>query len=321
MARKREIVAQAKKTKTPNVISYDIQKNFFIEDCISRNLKESSIAQYNFFIIYFQTYLKQNNHTMLVDMIEESDIQGFISYLRNQRRNQQSSINSAIRHLRPFFNYMTNKKVITINPMANIKKGKEDQKPIIPFTHEQVQKLLKTPDKTHFVGFRDVCIMLVLCDTGMRISECLNIRYEDINFETGSIILKTTKNRTSRVVGIGEPVRKEIKRFIKSWLPAIKRTDYIFQSYDGEHNLSIRTFQENFKEYGIKANIEGVRVSPHTARHYFAINFLKNGGSTSSLRTVLGHIDLKVVEKYLYWSDSEVVEQNIRYSPMNQLNI
>jgi integrase/recombinase XerD len=118
---------------------------------------------------------------------------------------------------------MEQREIIHINPMKNIKKGKVDQKPIIPFTHDQVQNLLKTPDKSTFVGFRDVGIMIVLIDTGMRINECLNIKIEDIDFETGSIILKTTKNRTSRVVGISELTRREIKRLIKTWLSDAKK--------------------------------------------------------------------------------------------------
>lgn len=303
MARKREVISKVKKTRTQHVIAYDIQKSCFIENCVDRNLKEGSIAMYNIYITHFQTYLKQNNHSMMVDMIEESDIQGFLSYLRNIRNNQQSTINSAMRHLRPFFNYMLEREIIRKNPMANMKKGKVDEKPIIPFTHEQVLALLKTPDKSTFVGFRDVCIVMGLIDTGMRVNECLNIKIEDIDFETGTIILKTTKNRTSRVVGISESTRGEIKRFIRFWLPEGKKSDYLFQSYDGENKLAIRSFQGNLKNYGKLAEIEGVRCSPHTFRHYFAINFLKNGGSTSSLRTVLGHIDLKVVEKYLYWAE------------------
>jgi integrase/recombinase XerD len=184
-----------------------------------------------------------------------------------------------------------------------------------------VQLLLKSTDKSTFVGFRDTCIMMVLIDTGMRINECLNIKIEDIEFETGSLILKTTKNRTSRIVGISEPTRREIKKFIKIWLSNAPKSNYLFQSFNGENKLAIRSFQSNLKIYGEQIGIEGVRCSPHTFRHYFAINFLKNGGSTSALRTVLGHIDLAVVEKYLYWSNDEIVEQNIRYSPMNQLGL
>lgn len=234
---------------------------------------------YSLYITYFQTYLRLNNHPMAVDMIEESDIRDFLSYLRNSRNNQQSSINSAIRHLRPFFSYMVQRQVIINNPMANIPKGKVDEKPIIPFSHEQVQILLNTPDKSRYVGFRDVCIMMVLIDTGMRINECLNMKIEDIDFETGTVILKTTKNRTSRVVGISEPTRKEIKRFMRIWLPNSQKRDSLFQSFDGSNQLAIRSFQGNLTKYGQLAGIEGVRCSPHTYRHYFAINFLKNGGS------------------------------------------
>jgi len=171
------------------------------------------------------------------------------------------------------------RQVIINNPMANIPKGKVDEKPIIPFSHEQVQILLNTPDKSRYVGFRDVCIMMVLIDTGMRINECLNMKIEDIDFETGTVILKTTKNRTSRVVGISEPTRKEIKRFMRIWLPNSQKRDSLFQSFDGSNQLAIRSFQGNLTKYGQLAGIEGVRCSPHTYRHYFAINFLKNGGS------------------------------------------
>ena len=322
MARQREIIANAKKKQRKIVtpLGMETQIDNYIQYCAEKNLKESTIDSYVFYLAYFKTYLRGKQHTLLVDDIKEKDIKDFLNNLREVRENAQATINSAISSIRPFFTYLVSEGRILINPMESIIKGKIDKKPIIPFTLEQLNKLLKQPDKSRYVGFRDFCIMLLLIDTGMRIQECLNIKINDVKFKDSRIVLDKTKNRTPRIVGINEITKAELKRFLGMCMKDCDRDEYLFQNQDGEQ-LKKRTIQENIKKYGQQAKIKDVRVSPHTFRHTFAINYIKNGGSTASLRAVLGHLTIETVEKYLYWSDSEIVEQNIKYSPVTCMNI
>jgi len=83
-----------------------------------------------------------------------------------------------------------------------------------------------------------------------------------------------------------------------------------------------QTIQANYREYGNHANNDPrIRVSPHTFRNTYAINFLKNGGSTASLREQLGHRTIETVEKYLYWSSEDKLEEFQKYSPLDNMDI
>lgn len=124
---------------------------------------------------YLKRYLEENQHSLLVDEITERDLKDFLSFMRKTKGNNQATLNSAIASIRPFFNYLIDQEVIQDHPMARVKKGKVDQKPIIPFSTDDIKNLLQQPDKSRQAGYRDYCMMLMLLSTGMRITECLNL--------------------------------------------------------------------------------------------------------------------------------------------------
>ena len=93
----------------------------------------------------------------------------------------------------------------------------------------------------------------------------------------------------------------------------------MFQNQDSG-KLAYKTIHDNLNEYGKQANIDPrIRVSPHTYRHTYAINYLKNGGSTASLREQLGHRTIETVEKYLYWLSDDKLEEFQKYSPLDNM--
>ncbi|AFM41010.1 site-specific recombinase XerD [Desulfosporosinus acidiphilus SJ4] len=323
MARKSAVISPVKR-KSRKIVAptdYSIQFDDYLIHCEERNLTQGSIEGYRFYLGYLKKYLEENEHSLLVDEITERDIKDFLNFMRKTKNNTQATINSAIASIRPFFNYLIEQEIIQDHPMAKIKKGKIDQKPIIPFSNEDIKNLLKQPDKSRHAGYRDYCMMLMLLSTGMRISECLNLTISDIDFKNNRILIRESKNRTPRIVGMAKKIKPELQRFIRLCLPNAKPFDILFQNQDGG-KLADNTIQENFREYGVQANIDPrIRVSPHTYRHTYAINYLKNGGSTASLREQLGHRTIETVEKYLYWSTDDKLEEFEKYNPLDKMEL
>ncbi|WP_088226124.1 tyrosine-type recombinase/integrase [Desulfosporosinus sp. FKB] len=321
MARKSAIVTPAKRKSRKIIVptDYSIQFDDYLNHCEERNLTQGTVEGYRFYLGYLKRYLEENQHSLLVNEIVERDIRGFLTYMRKAKDNNQATLNSAIASIRPFFNYLIEQDVIKDHPMARIKKGKVDQKPIIPFSSEDIQNLLKQPDKSRHAGYRDYCMMLMLLSTGMRISECLNLTISDVDFKNNRILIRESKNRTPRIVGMAKKIKPELQRFIRLCLSNAKPFDFLFQNHDSK-KLADNTIQANFREYGKQANIDPrIRVSPHTFRHTYAINYLKNGGSTASLREQLGHRTIETVEKYLYWSSDDKLEEFQKYSPLDNM--
>jgi len=321
MARKSPIITTVKRKprKIQTLTDYSIQFDDYLIHCEERNLTSKSIKGYRYYLSYLKKYLEENQHSLLVDEITERDLKDFFNFMRG-KGNTQATINSAIASIRPFFNYLIEQEVIKDHPMVRIKKGKVDQKPIIPFSNEDIHNLLLQPDKSRQAGYRDYCIMLMLLSTGMRISECLCLTISDIDFKNNRILIQKSKNRTSRIVGMAKKIKSELQRYIRLCLVDSNPYDMFFQNQDGG-KLAIRTIQENISEYGKQANIDPrIRVSAHTFRHTYAINYLKNGGSTASLREQLGHRTIETVEKYLYWSNDDKLEEFNKYNPLDNMD-
>ena len=235
MARKREIVADTKR-RTRKIVTptaFSVQVDNYVAKCVERNLKQSTIDSYVFYLSYFKSYLASNSHPLLVDEINQADVKGFFNFMRNGRDNKQATINSAIASIRPFFNFLVTEEIIFESPMAKISKGKVDKNSIIPFTENELSRLFKEPNKSAFVGFRDYCLMLVLISTGVRISECLNLRINDVDFKNNRIIVTESKNRQPRIVGLASKMKPELQRFIRVCMNDCQPTDYLFQGQDG----------------------------------------------------------------------------------------
>jgi len=183
MARKSAIVTPVKRKsrKIQSPTDYSIQFDDYLNHCEERNLTQGTVESYRFYLGYLKKYLEENQHSLLVDDIMERDLKDFLTFMRKTKGNNQATLNSAIASIRPFFNYLIGQEVIQDHPMARIKKGKVDQKPIIPFSNEDIHNLLQQPDKSRHAGYRDYAMMLMLLSTGMRISECLNLTISDID--------------------------------------------------------------------------------------------------------------------------------------------
>lgn len=95
-------------------------------------------------------------------------------------------------------------------------------------------------------------------------------------------------------------------------------TDAIFVNMDNEQ-ISTRALQDKMHAYGCKADITGVRVSPHTFRHTMAKFYILNGGDPFTLRRILGHASLKMVDYYVELFSSDIKQQHKKFSPVENM--
>ena len=178
------------------------------------------------------------------------------------------------------------------------------------FSEEQIQRLLKQPDQRSFTGFRDYTLMLLLLETGVRISECLGIRLSDINMKMGTILIRG-KGAKERMV----PFQSKMKKVLQSYLEVrgAALTDALFITVDGT-TVSKRHIQELIRQYGETARITDVRVSPHTFRHTMAKFYILAGGDIFSLQRILGHSSLETVRIYVEMFSHNVQNQHRKFS-------
>lgn len=227
-----------------------------------------------------------------------------------------TTINHYIRTTQQFFAFLLEEGYLLGDPAKPLKKVKAPKVIIEAFTVDQVRELIAMPNKKTFVGFRDYCIMLVLLDTGLRLSELLNIRLDDVDLQQRKIKVMG-KGAKERYVYFNTTTRDALKRYMDV------RGQNLFHSFlwisreDGP--LKRETIQERLAQYGQQAGLKNVRVSPHTFRHTFAKLFILNGGNTLALQNLLGHSTLEMVRHYVNLWGTDLQAMHRQYSPVDRL--
>jgi len=160
----------------------------------------------------------------------------------------------------------------------------------------------------------------LLLDSGIRVSELVNINLEDVNLAEGWITIKVGKGGKERIVPVGSVVQKSLWKYINRFRsqPLTQKVTRLFLSDDGLP-LTRSGIQQMLRRCGKRAGISGVRCLPHTFRHTFAKSYLVNGGDIFSLQKILGHSSLASVRTYLNLFGTDIKKQHQKYSPADNL--
>jgi len=286
-----------------------------------------TIEWYTCFLDKFLRFLKSRSYPVNVDKINKYHIREFIRYLQVEARTphqnkplSQATVQGYVRTLKSFFSWVTREEYITVNPMIKIPVPKAITKVTNTFSHEQVVKLLAVYKGSNGLGYRNLTILLLLLDSGIRVSELVGIDIEDIYLSEGAIKIRRAKGNKERLVPVGSMVQKTLWKYVYHYRPEpmTYKITRLFLSEDGVP-LTKSGIQQMLRRCGKKAGISGVRCSPHTFRHTFAKNYLLNGGDIFSLQKILGHSSLASVRVYLNLFPGDVKKQHQRFSPVDSM--
>ncbi|AMR05743.1 tyrosine-type recombinase/integrase [Bacillus thuringiensis] len=318
------------------VTTYTFQElfNIYMFAKETEGLARRTLENKKGYFLVFHRYLEEHHEDVTPNTLDTNTILEFLYYLKNDHVKHKinhcvkekyksvgvsvSYINTIMKHMRAFYNFLVEVEYIQLNPFTKIKSLKEAQDNIEALSVDQLKTLLKQPNQRTYAGFRDYVLMMLLADTGMRISEALNLQQEDIDFKTNVIELKdtNTKNRKTRYV----PISQKTSKLLRELLVEIEGFDtlHIFTTVYG-NTVDPARFRQRLKTYGNNAGIKGVRVSPHTFRHTFAKYYLLNNGDVMTLQKILGHSSIEMVRKYVNITSKDIIIQHNKHSPINNL--
>lgn len=294
----------------------------------------NTIRIYTTALSILQRFLERKGYPTDVTRIGPEEIREFISYLQNVKAFMEHpftgpqkkglaghTINCYLRAIRAFWGWLTAEEIIEINPFDKIKIPKPPKKVIMPFSEAQIHALLNTVDTKSAIGFRDWAIILTLLDTGIRVSELTDLKLEDANLEQRHLKIRGKGNK-ERIVPIGISVQRAIARYSTKYRtnPIYPLSDNLFLNRDGVL-LTPNRIESIIERYASKAGIQGVRASPHTFRHSFAVSYLRNGGDVFTLQRILGHETLDMVRNYVNVAQYDLQEAHLRCSPVDNLKI
>jgi site-specific recombinase XerD len=315
-------------------VNLDDLMNSYSFSARTEGKSEKTIAIYTTALRVLLDFLRRNKLPIQVDRIGVEEVRRFITYLQSSRAYQRHpftkpqekrlsghTINCYLRAMRAFWSWAVSEEIVGHSPFDRVKIPKPPRKVIVPFTEEQVRDLLGAIDTRRPTGYRDWTIILTLLDTGIRVTELTGLRLPDANLKQRSLRV-FGKGRKERMVPIGATLQRAIIKYASQCrpVPATPSIENLFLGAGG-NPMTANGVEAIITKYGIKAGVEGVRCSPHTFRHTFALMYLRNGGDVFTLQHILGHETLDMVRNYVNVAEYDVEQAHLRCSPADNMRL
>jgi integrase/recombinase XerD len=304
----------------------------FLLCCATEGKSPKTIQWYGANLKRFSKYLDDNHLPNRVTETGTAEVRAFIFHLQNnvrrwetspsvkdQNRLSPFSVHGYARTIKAFWSWLLIEGYIQTNPMNKLKPPKVPCKIIPSLSMEHIQRLLSMLDTHTPRGFRDFTTIHLFFDTGIRLSELVNLDIQNIDFQQSCFTVNGKGNR-ERIVPFGSQTRRTLRRYITSFRPEpdSPRVSQLLLTDQGLP-LKPRAVQSMLTRLGRRSGITGVRISPHTFRHSFARQYLMCGGDVFSLQQILGHKSLEIVKIYINLASGDISEQHRRFSPVDNM--
>jgi integrase/recombinase XerD len=235
-----------------------------------------------------------------------------------QLRREGMSARSRARHLvsiRGFFRFLKREKVIEANPCSLVDLPKSGLKLPDVLTRDEVTRLLRVPDTTHARGLRDAAMLELLYAAGLRVSELVGVKTQDLNIEAGFVRVMGKGSR-ERIVPVGLVAVKAVRHYLEKGRPGqVRKTGspYLFLTSSGKP-MTRQGFWKLLKNYSRCAALKK-NVTPHSLRHSFASHLLEGGADLRIVQTLLGHVDIATTQIYTHITRDHLKEVHDRCHP------
>lgn len=272
-----------------------------------RGLSENTVISYSYAFREFFEYMKEKENIMpseiTVEMLEYSRIISFLDYLENEKGVSANTRNNRLAAIKSFMTYVSYEApeyINTCSMVSEIKMKKFENKPMNYLTIEATEFMFSTFDQSDPDDLRDLCIVLLLYESGARVSELTAIRRSEIKLRAPHTLILHGKGNKSRIVPIDASVAKLIRRYAA--LYNIEAEDYLFMNSHrkqltrkGITYIVNKCFQ---RARQLNPSLFPEKISPHSLRHSKATHLLENGVNLIYIRDLLGHASVTTTEIY-----------------------
>lgn len=265
---------------------------------VEKGLSDNTLDSYRRDLTRFLSYLEEQGCSSL-NQIEREHILSFLLKLRREKK-AVATINRHLSSIRTFFRYLVQDQVLKTDPSALIETPKQEKKLPHILSVEEVEQLLQAPESSTPFGQRDKAMLEVLYATGIRVSELINLKLDDVHLEMG--FLKCMgKGAKERIIPLGEAAIKALTLYLNNGrrkLDKTRREMTLFLNHHGRP-LTRQGFWKIIKQHAAQAGIKK-RITPHTLRHSFATHLLENGADLRAVQEMLGHADISTTQIYTH---------------------
>lgn len=303
----------------------------YMLDLEAANKSPKTISRYMYSFRSLICFLESKKLSIFANQIGKNEINQYTSYLRNSKRwpNRHNSgkdygrlsphtIQGHIRDIKAFWSWLTREGHIENNPLAKYSLPSVPHYIIPTLSNDQMKTLLSAIDRSTPLGAKYYCILTLLFDTGLRISELISIRVQDLDLTSGLVTI-IGKGQKERIVPFSRRARKQLRHYIVHFRQHLCSEDchYLFAA-NNEH-ISVNSVQQYMRRLARKAGLDGIKCFPHILRHTFATQSIARGASTSALKDIMGHSSSQTTMKYVHLSVEDLKSQHNKFSPLEGL--
>ena len=277
-----------------------------------KNYSDYTVENYKHDIIEYLEYL--NSENLSFKDIEYSDIRFYLMYLKDTKKDDNTSINRKLSSLRGFYKYLANEGIVKTNVFSLVNGPKKSKKLPRYFEYNELEELFNVPDTRTPLGQRDSLILEMLYATGVRVGELVNIKVSDIDLGRRNIIILGKGNK-ERFVTYGEYCEDILKTYLNNgrFYLNSKSSDYLFLNNNGGR-LTDRGVRFILDKLIQKTSINK-NISPHMIRHSFATHLLNEGCDLLTVQKLLGHESIKATQIYTHVTTDRLKEVYFKSFP------
>jgi site-specific recombinase XerD len=292
-------------------------KNEYLEYLeIERNRSVKTVENYGRYLERYITFMASTSGTDLKDLTEDS-IRQYRLWLNRFKDPgtgeplKRITQNYHIIALRNFLKYLAKRQMKSV-AAERVELGKQEDRQVTFLEPSELDRLLDAPIGNDLSALRDRAILATLFSTGMRVSELCSLNRDMVSVQRGELSVRG-KGGKIRPVFVSDDAGKHLGEWMKARgdmdpalfirIPRNKK----FGSYD-DLRLTPRSIQRIVQGHATAAGIVGKKVSPHTLRHSFATDLLRNGADIRSVQAMLGHSSVTTTQIYTHVTDKGLRE-------------
>jgi integrase/recombinase XerC len=286
----------------------------YLKACEVEGKTERTVQSYAETLRHFQTACDQLSLPGEVEAFKPTHVYLFMGWVKD-RGVSTGTQHRRQREVKAFFSWSRRMDYIDDNPFMRVPMVRREQKVVQPFAKEDIRRLLRAADSTTHVGCRMRAMIYFLLDTGVRSSELVSIRLDDVFFERHRVRVLQGKGKKQRWTAISDVALAALQ----SYLDDFRGCDAgpLFRTVQGRplrnHHMNVM-----FTRFGLQAHV--TQVNPHRFRHTFATWAIRAHARELDVQYLLGHSSSVMVRRYSATYDSELAAANhASFSPAMQL--
>lgn len=282
---------------------------------VEKGLARRTIEAYSRDLSMFADFLEKSGPRSPAD-VDTPDIIKHLIALRNQGLGARTRARHLV-SIRGFFRFLVREGLLKNDParMVDLPRSGLKLPGVLPVS--EVERLLAAPRPDTPRGLRDAAMLEMIYAAGLRVSELVNLRFQDVNTEAGFVRVMGKGSR-ERMVPIGMHARKRLDDYLSGGRPRLLKkaaSPYLFIARAGRP-MTRQGFWKLLKRYAAAAGITR-ELTPHTLRHSFATHLLEGGADLRSVQTMLGHSDISTTQIYTHVSREYLMKMHEKYHPRN----